>query len=341
MDKDKKSLSPRAQKLLDEIVQENSSVHETPKSEIGKDIFKEVNKETNATLPKTTQKLFAKHANFSPALYRSLTQNDKKPFWFLIFAILIMFISSILFKSFSYLNFRSSSNEAYASKISVIKKDIMNLDTKITQLTQEKNQEANKVSIALKSFPNKIQTQNIVDDITRLFEMSNLMIIKQDIKIQKKQSEIIEALIPFSTPNPEVSLFVKENVKSEIPISASPKKLPATSSETALNNLISSGNVNADKIKSNNLKEDKKDMQTTDIFGALNAGPPPAEISGIEYLTIQLSLRGGYFNYMKARSALTRVIPSVNIPLEEIFSNQNKSMMEFRVIYDIPMREEN
>ena len=41
MDKDKKSLSPRAQKLLDEIVQENSSVHETPKSEIGKDILKE------------------------------------------------------------------------------------------------------------------------------------------------------------------------------------------------------------------------------------------------------------------------------------------------------------
>jgi hypothetical protein len=341
MDKDKKSLSPRAQKLLDEIVQEESSIHEISKSEITKDIHKEVNKEKNDVLPKTKQKLFVKYAIFSPALYRSLTQNDKKPLWILIFALLIMLLSSILFKSFSYLNYKSSTDEAYASKIPAIKKEIMNLDIKITQLTQEKNQEANKVSAVLKSFPNKIQTQNIVDDITRLFEMSNLLIIKQDIKIQKKQSEIIEAFVPFSSPNPEASIFVKENVKSEIPISASPKKMPATSSEAALNNLISTGNVNTEKTKSNNLKDDKKDMQTTDVFGSLDAGPPPSEISGIEYLTIQLSLRGSYLNYMKARSALTRVIPSVNIPLEEIFSNQNKSMMEFRVIYDIPMREEN
>jgi hypothetical protein len=47
MDKDKKSLSPRAQKLLDEIVQEESSIHEISKSEITKDIHKEVNKEKN------------------------------------------------------------------------------------------------------------------------------------------------------------------------------------------------------------------------------------------------------------------------------------------------------
>jgi len=43
-------------------------------------------------------------------------------------------------------------------------------------------------------------------------------------------------------------------------------------------------------------------------------------------------------NYLKARNALTRTIPSVTIPYEDIFSSQDKQNIEFRVMLEIPIR---
>jgi len=55
-------------------------------------------------------------------------------------------------------------------------------------------------------------------------------------------------------------------------------------------------------------------------------------------ITYDLMLRGSYLNYLKARNALTRTIPSVTIPYEDIFSSQNKENIEFRVMLEIPIR---
>jgi len=50
---------------------------------------------------------------------------------------------------------------------------------------------------------------------------------------------------------------------------------------------------------------------------------------------MKLTIKGTYPNYLLARNTLTRILPSVSIPLEEIIVT-SKSEVEIRVIFDIP-----
>ena len=65
---------------------------------------------------------------------------------------------------------------------------------------------------------------------------------------------------------------------------------------------------------------------------------PSALPKDMNIITYDLMLRGSYLNYLKARNALTRTIPSVTIPYEDIFSSQDKQNIEFRVMLEIPIR---
>jgi ribonucleotide reductase alpha subunit len=58
----------------------------------------------------------------------------------------------------------------------------------------------------------------------------------------------------------------------------------------------------------------------------------------ISFITYDFMLKGNYLNYLRVRNTLTRVIPSINIPYEEILAKQDKQNIEFRVMLEIPHR---
>jgi hypothetical protein len=66
--------------------------------------------------------------------------------------------------------------------------------------------------------------------------------------------------------------------------------------------------------------------------------PPPSPPRNMNFITYDLTIRGNYLSYLKARNALTRTIPSVNIPYEDILSRQDKQNIEIRVMFEIPIR---
>jgi hypothetical protein len=65
---------------------------------------------------------------------------------------------------------------------------------------------------------------------------------------------------------------------------------------------------------------------------------PPTPPRNISFITYDFMLKGNYLNYLKVRNTLTRVIPSINIPYEEILAKQDKQNIEFRVMLEIPHR---
>ena len=65
---------------------------------------------------------------------------------------------------------------------------------------------------------------------------------------------------------------------------------------------------------------------------------PPTPPRNISFITYDFMLKGNYLNYLRVRNTLTRVIPSINIPYEEILAKQDKQNIEFRVMLEIPHR---
>jgi hypothetical protein len=61
--------------------------------------------------------------------------------------------------------------------------------------------------------------------------------------------------------------------------------------------------------------------------------------SELAFFNIKLMLKGSYVNYVRARNALTRVIPSANILLEEIVVSKAKKDVEIRMVIDIPYKK--
>ena len=331
MAKDIKSLSVRAQKLLEEIRQENpqDETHEEIK-EIDKPIK---NRATKTPKQKTKAKYFKSSANlsFNPMTYRSLSQNDKRPLWILLLFIMILISVFMSSKTFLYFKNKNSTHDLYAPKVESTKKGIKDIELRMTQLHKEKVEAQNQKNNALKTFPNKIQMQGVVDDVTRLFEMSNMVIVNQEISIQKMQSDpLAQPIVPFTRPNPDTTIF---------------NELTTNPSATVLTKKDASNKEDASK--KGNTPKDTKTADASPLIDAFNSfastkanATPSIQIEGIQYLTMQLTLKGNYLNYLKARNALLRTLPALNIPLEETISNTKKSSMEFRVIYNIPMREE-
>ena len=325
MAKDIKSLSVRAQKLLEEIRQENPQ--DVTLEEI-KEIDKPIkNRATKTPKQKTKANHFKSSANlsFNPITYRSLSQNDKRPFWILTLSIMILISLFMSSKTFLYFKNKNTIHDLYAPKVEITKKGIKDIELRISQLNKEKAEALNQKNNALKTFPNKIQMQGVVDDVTRLFEMSNMVIVNQEISIQKMQSDpLAQPILPFTRPNADTTIF-----------------------NELITNPSAAGLSKNDASNKGNVAKDKKTIDVSPLIDSFNSftsnanAVAPIQIGGIQYLTMHLTLKGNYLNYLKARNALMRTLPAVNIPLEETISNPKKSSMEFRVIYNIPMREEN
>jgi hypothetical protein len=104
-----------------------------------------------------------------------------------------------------------------------------------------------------------------------------------------------------------------------------PQKKPSN-----LNNVIN-------KIANTNLKPNinMPKLNNLNVRDRRSLGSPNQLLPEISFLSMRLTIKGTYPNYLLARNTLTRILPSVSIPLEEIIVT-SKTEVEIRVIFDIP-----
>ena len=250
---------------------------------------------------KKYQFIFFKPTQFRSTLYRSLTSNNKIYLWF-IELLLILSVSVFFFvKSIIGINQNIAAQKTsldYQAKVEAMKKEIEIAKQQGIPIRKENVALKLKLDSEIKRFPDLIAVQNYSDDITRLFELSNIVIVKENILYGEQYMKDLDKDPPqYSLPQAdEISLNS----------GAAPGAAPAP---VAIRNKI------------------------------LPVPPlPPTPPRNISFITYDFMLKGNYLNYLKVRNTLTRVIPSINIPYEEILAKQDKQNIEFRVMLEIPHR---
>ena len=189
----------------------------------------------------------------------------------------------------------------------------------MVKVNKESHEQFNTLSA---KYPNKSKAQGFLDETIRLFEQSGLIIIKQEIKFQEKPSNVNSENIDIEKPALEKNVFIKDetngldkkNDGKNISIIDQIKNKPI------INNLMKKvpGNLNM----TNNISSA---FQNTRNNG-----------SKLNYLSFTLIIKGKYASYQLARNTLTRLIPSVSIPLEQIVIQPQQSDVEMKVVFDIP-----
>ena len=359
----KKALSKRAAALLDEINQ--SKGVETIK-EVSKLVTESLGMEAEETKipeasPTMSKRIVSRtkknkhklsHANssaFNSILYRNLTGGNKLYLWgvqLLIFVSLILFLST---KGIAQLSQNIKDHKVYTDTMLSIKstqdmtqeklksneKERLAEELKFNKANQKitldtmKDLDLNpvdpikkaaqhseaallkEVAAKISQVPNLLEVQNYSDDITRLFELSNVVIIKQSIQKTERYNKTLDV-------DPPVYTFPQEESSNLTTVATAPT--PAGASANA-NKASATAAATPSPVK--------------------NPPPlpaPPAPPSGVNFMTYEFTLRGGYLNYLKARNALTRILPSVNIPYEDIVRQTDKKVLELRVMIEIPYR---
>ena len=196
----------------------------------------------------------------------------------------------------------------YQAKVEAMKKEIEIAKQQVIPIRRENVALKLKLDSEIKRFPDLIAVQNYSDDITRLFELSNIVIVKENILYGEQYMKDLDKDPPqYSLPQAdEISLNVAAAPAPGAPAPAPGATAPAP---VAIRNKI------------------------------LPVPPlPPTPPRNISFITYDFMLKGNYLNYLKVRNTLTRVIPSINIPYEEILAKQDKQNIEFRVMLEIPHR---
>ena len=317
-------LSKRASELLEEINQSESVKNLKEKTELIahslgfpaddpvdhgikiKEPSNSENKKKNISIKKH-QFIFFKPTQFRSTLYRSLTSNNKIYLWF-IELLLILSVSVFFFvKSIIGINQSIAAQKTsldYQAKVEAMKKEIEIAKQQVIPIRKENVALKLKLDSEIKRFPDLIAVQNYSDDITRLFELSNIVIVKENILYGEQYMKDLDKDPPqYSLPQAdEISLNV-----AAAPAPGAPA--PGAPAPVAIRNKI------------------------------LPVPPlPPTPPRNISFITYDFMLKGNYLNYLKVRNTLTRVIPSINIPYEEILAKQDKQNIEFRVMLEIPHR---
>ena len=341
------ALSKRAQALLEEINQSKGIQSIKEAADLAAS-FVGIQSQDEEKLPKKSEalktpqrrkkggkknkKIFLPAGGFNPALYRNLTSNNKIYMWaFEIFALTGLSLV-FLIQIGDGINLKNN-YQSYEPKIESAKKEIEAIKHKMFPIKKEKMALDLKLTNERKYFPSLVQAQSNSDDITRLFELSNLVIIKQNIKYADRYMGDLDKDPPiqYSLPPEEVSIFSADSGELKATPASTPKspgaKPPATI-KGAIATLTAS--PSASKLGAAVLEELNKNPPSPPLPSAL-----PKDMNIITY---DLILKGSYLNYLKARNALTRTIPSVTIPYEDIFSSQDKQNIEFRVMIEIPIR---
>jgi len=332
------ALSKRAAELLEEINQSKSVQTVKEISDfIGvflgdkktDDISTEI--KTKKELPdakkKRTSKKKVKPPNtgtsrFNSTHYRNLSSSNKLYLWGVEILITVSLFLFLLIKAISQANTNIDDQKIYTETVSRIASINNDIEMSRKQAIFVKNESTKLESTldALRSqfFPTLKEVQNYSDDITRLFELSNLVIVKQNIKSSDQYNKNIDQDPPiYSIPKAEESTLSVAGATSN---AATPAATPAGKNAP----------VAAPAAAPAAAEEKTKNPPSPPL-----PPPPPKNISFISY---DLTLRGNYLNYLKARNALTRVLPSVNIPYEDIAKQKGKENMEFRIIIEIPYR---
>ena len=309
-------LSKRASELLEEINQSESVKNLKEKTELIahslgfpeddpvdhgvkiKESSHAENKKKNISIKKH-QFIFFKPTQFRSTLYRSLTSNNKIYLWF-IELLLILSVSVFFFvKSIIGINQSIAAQKTsldYQAKVEAMKKEIEIAKQQVIPIRKENVALKLKLDSEIKRFPDLIAVQNYSDDITRLFELSNIVIVKENILYGEQYMKDLDKDPPqYSLPQAdEISLNVAA-APGAAPVAIRSKILPVPPL-------------------------------------------PPTPPRNISFITYDFMLKGNYLNYLKVRNTLTRVIPSINIPYEEILAKQDKQNIEFRVMLEIPHR---
>ena len=312
-------LSKRASELLEEINQSESVKNLKEKTELIahslgfpaddpvdhgvkiKESSHAENKKKNISIKKH-QFIFFKPTQFRSTLYRSLTSNNKIYLWF-IELLLILSVSVFFFvKSIIGINQSIAAQKTsldYQAKVEAMKKEIEIAKQQVIPIRKENVALKLKLDSEIKRFPDLIAVQNYSDDITRLFELSNIVIVKENILYGEQYMKDLDKDPPqYSLPQAD-----------EISLNVAAAPAPGAPAPVAIRNKI------------------------------LPVPPlPPTPPRNISFITYDFMLKGNYLNYLKVRNTLTRVIPSINIPFEEILAKQDKQNIEFRVMLEIPHR---
>jgi len=312
-------LSKRASELLEEINQSESVKNLKEKTELIahslgfpaddpvdhgikiKASSHSENKKKNISIKKH-QFIFFKPTQFRSTLYRSLTSNNKIYLWF-IELLLILSVSVFFFvKSIIGINQSIAAQKTsldYQAKVEAMKKEIEIAKQQVIPIRKENVALKLKLDSEIKRFPDLIAVQNYSDDITRLFELSNIVIVKENILYGEQYMKDLDKDPPqYSLPQAD-----------EISLNVAAATAPGAPAPVAIRNKI------------------------------LPVPPlPPSPPRNISFITYDFMLKGNYLNYLRVRNTLTRVIPSINIPYEEILAKQDKQNIEFRVMLEIPHR---
>ena len=317
-------LSKRASELLEEINQSESVKNLKEKTELIahslgfpaddpvdhgikiKESSHAENKKKNISIKKH-QFIFFKPTQFRSTLYRSLTSNNKIYLWF-IELLLILSVSVFFFvKSIIGINQSIAAQKTsldYQAKVEAMKKEIEIAKQQVIPIRKENVALKLKLDSEIKRFPDLIAVQNYSDDITRLFELSNIVIVKENILYGEQYMKDLDK------DPPQYSLPQADEISLNVAAAAAPgAPAPGAPAPVAIRNKI------------------------------LPVPPlPPTPPRNISFITYDFMLKGNYLNYLKVRNTLTRVIPSINIPYEEILAKQDKQNIEFRVMLEIPHR---
>ena len=343
----KKTLSKRAQALLEEINQSKSvqSIKEATDAAANFLNIETVDQElptikAQETKParkikkpviKKSKPLFINAHGFNPALYRSLSGTNKLYLWaleILAWAGLVIFL---MMQTITAINLKNN-YASYLPKIVATKKDIETMKNQLSPMTGENAKLELKLTEELNYFPDFKLAQKYSDDITRLFELSNMVIIKQNIKKSDPYVKDFDKDPPaqYSSPQAEATIFGSDSSGTlKSPSSTTPPTTPPKTIAGAVSALTTPDKSSAPMPAG---------ASSESLQNPPAPPPPPSPPRNMNFITYDLTIRGNYLSYLKARNALTRTIPSVNIPYEDILSRQDKQNIEIRVMFEIPIR---
>jgi len=312
--KNKLPLSKEAQALLDEILSEEKSISASDDTK------------SKSSMPKEDASVSAdfvmtKNHTFSINTYEYLASGQKAVMWFVITFILIVLSLSLILRGGTHSNHQNR-NASETLTFNELKEENSKLQKRladITKLNRESHEQFNTLGA---KYPNKSRAQGFLDETIRLFEQSGLTIIKQEIKFQAKPSNVNSENIDIEKPALEKNVFTKDEANNTANKSASngTSLIDQIKNKPIINNLMKKvpSNLNITNNISTAFQNNKNDG------------------SKLNYLSFTLIIKGKYASYQLARNTLTRLIPSVSIPLEQIVIQPQQSDVEMKVVFDIP-----
>jgi len=261
-------------------------------------------------------------SGFDTGLYKSLIISDKAYFWTFISVALVGILLLLIFRVVKLNLLDSEISNMYQPEIPKLEQNLKNLSENIAVKNKQKNEAFANIRKSLTPFSSEEKIRDVVDDITRLFEVANILILKQEVNFSASPYMISENALDNTKPPEEVTAF--SEVKQD-PVQASNKKenknKPNTDTQTS-----NASNKNKYTIAANEDAKVSLDMKNN----------IPSELA---FFNMKLMLKGSYVNYVKARNALTRAMPSANILLEEIVVSKAKKDVEIRMVLDIPYKK--